>query len=297
MLFNAHNELWVIFGAGTGERRITIDGSVRESGDLAPRLGAFGGRRTFESGIGGIDWNLRGDAQHMRVESVYGVSLETSRVRVGLEGSSTFTFGDASAVRPFLEVGVRYDGGDDRHAGTGMELVSGLLFKHSRSGFWLEARGRVLALHSTADYEERGFTLTAGVQSRADGTGLSLLLSPQWGGPVQSTNATWRDDAFALLGRGLGVQNESASWRGEISYGLLAQGTGGLVTPFGELKVFGENGRRAQLGTRYRHFTDDREVQIEFTTDLVTGTGTDGYGLGEGLSLQYEVWLKGQFRF
>lgn len=296
-LFNGRDELWAILGAGTGERRVTVEGSVRESGELSPKLAAFGGRRTFEAGPGGIDWNLRGDAQHMRVESVYGVPIETSRVRLGLEGSSTFALGEASAVRPFLELGVRYDTGGDAHAGTGMELVSGAVFRHSRSGFWLEGRGRVLMLHSSADYEERGFSLTAGLQPRSDGAGMSLLVSPQWGGPVRSANAIWRDEAFTRLGRGRGFSNEAGSWRAEASYGLVTPRTGGLLTPFGELKVFDDDRGRARLGTRYRNFTPDREVQIELSSGLATRTTVDGSVPSEGLNLQYEIWLRGELRF
>lgn len=290
-------EAWIILGAGQGERRTLVDGQLHESGEFTPKIGAVGGRRKFESGIAGIDWEMRGDVEHMSLTSIYDKPISANRARFGLEGSSTVQFGSAAFARPFLEVGVRYDEGAGRHTGAGVELVGGVVFRHAGSGFWLEARGRSLVLHATDDYEESGFSLTAGLQPRADGTGLSLLLSPRWGGMTESSNAIWRDHGLNMAGpTGAMLQGEQ-SVRAEFAYGFLAPYSGAMVQPFGEIQGSGEFSRRARLGARYRRMTDSHQLELEVSSDVTTGDWLIHQDPFAQADLQYGFELRGNLRF
>ena len=294
---NRQTEAWIILGAGQGERRTLVDGQLHESGELAPKLGAVGGRRKFESGIAGIDWEMRGDVEYMSLMSVYDMPISANRARFGLEGSSTLQFGSDAFARPFLEVGVRYDEGAGRHTGAGVELVGGVLFRHAGSGFWLEARGRSLVLHATDDYEETGFSLTAGLQPRTDGTGLSLLLSPRWGGMTESSNAIWRDHGLNLAHQGRGMAQDKRSMRAEFAYGFLAPRSGAMVQPFGEVQASGEFSRRARLGARYRHRTESHHLELEVSSDVATGESLNHAEPFSETDLQYDFALRGNLRF
>lgn len=290
-------EAWIILGAGHGERRTLVDGQFHESGELTPKLGAVGGRRKFESGIAGIDWEMRGDVEHMSLTSIYDKPISANRARFGLEGSSTVQFGSAAFARPFLEVGVRYDEGAGRHTGAGVELVGGVVFRHAGSGFWLEARGRSLVLHATEDYEESGFSVTVGLQPSADGTGLSLLLSPRWGGMTESSNAIWRDHGLNMAGpTGAMLQGEQ-SVRAEFAYGFLAPYSGAMVQPFGEVQDSGEFSRRARLGARFRRMTDSHQLELEVSSDVTTGNWLIHQDPLAQADLQYDFELRGNLRF
>ena len=297
-LFNDRTEAWFILGTGSGERSTEIGDGPKKSVQLTPQVSAFGGRRALGRGSSVIDWEVRGDAASVRLQSDDDLSVSTHRIRLGLEGSSTFVLPNAATVQPFAEMNVRVDGGDGSMNGTGVEFASGVQYRHPTSRFWLETRGRILLLRTAGEYEERGFSLTAGLQAREDGTGLSLTFSPQWGAQATGTQAFWREDALDnLLGHALGRRPRGESWRAEVGYGLYAPHTGGLLTPFGELNVLSETQRQARLGARYRHSTNAGELSLEFSSDVVTTTVPNLVAPDPSTESQVEIWFKGQLRF
>ena len=303
---NNHTEVWAILGAGWGEADHD-NGVIQESSDLSVALGAFGGRRTFGEDSGGMNWAIRADAAFIRLwtddgmQSVDDLSVKANRLHLGLEASYPFELANSGMVRPFVEAGVRHDGGDGNNTGAGLELVSGLRYESDASGFWLEARGRVLVLHSADDdYEERGFSLTAGLQPSSDGTGLSFLLSPQWGRPIENMESMWRgSDTFNSLNRNLEArQHRGGSLRVEFSYGFARPRTGGVVAPFGELEVADETSHRARLGTRYHLLADGFELKVELSSNVGIRTMRNNtWALDNGMNTDHDVWLKGELRF
>ena len=303
LLLNERTEVWAILGAGWGEADYG-SGEMRESTDLTVGLGAFGGRRSFGTASGGMNWTVRADAAFLRLwqdDKMQSVDdLNLSRLHLGLEASYPFTLrNDAGRVRPFVEAGVRHDGGDGSHTGVGLELVSGLNYESHISGFWLEARGRVLVVHSADnDYEERGISLTAGLRPRNDGTGLSLSLSPQWGRPDDNLGNTWQAaNTLGSVGRNRLAPSRSGSLRAEFSYGIATPGAGGLVTPFGELEVADETSRRARLGTRYHVLGQGYELKVELSSNLGVMKNRDTLTADNNMSMDYGVWLNGELRF
>ncbi len=302
LLLNERTEVWAILGAGWGEAEHT-DGSVRESTDLSVALGAFGGRRMFSADSGGMNWALRADAAFIRLwtddgmQSVDDLAVNASQLRLGLEASHPFMLKNSAMVRPFADVGVRYDGGDGDNTGAGIEFASGLRYDSAASGFWLEARGRILVLHSEDDdYEEQGFSLSAGLQPYSDGTGLSLLLSPRWGGSVEGTEAMWRPNVSGLLHRGIQEQRRLGSLHTELSYGFLAPNTGGVITPFTEFDVTDEAGYRAKSGARYHLVSGGNKVKLELSSNLTALPVHGISAIDTDTSPSHEIWLTAELQ-
>ncbi len=145
------------------------------------------------------------------------------------------------ALEPFLESAVRRDGGDGL-TGNGVEHLAGLRFTSSR--LQIEARGRLLAVHTVDGAKEEGVSLTARLSPRQDGAGLSMSLSPQWGAPTGAADALWQERMPRLPGSQVGSRTVAA----DVGYGVLL--VRGVLTPFAAARVAGY-GRRVRLGTRF----------------------------------------------
>ena len=170
------------------------------------------------------------------------------RYRVGLETSYTTRWSNGATLTPFVEVAGRRDDGDGE-VGNGVEVAGGVRLAHPGSGFGLEARGRVLALHAAAGYREHGFGVTARLTpGGTDGRGLSVALTPGWGSPVGGADALWREQAFGGVGVGA-FAGDGASMDARVGYGF-AMRAGQVVTPFGEVGVYGAEHRRLRAGVR-----------------------------------------------
>ncbi len=241
-------ELRGVLGAGTGEARHKPGGGARETGDLSMRMASAGVRRELPP-FEGIDLAARADAGtvHMEVDNgpgaIAGVSADSWRLRLGLEASRRFALDENdAALTPFVEAAARRDGGDGL-AGTGLEVAGGV--RYSAPGVEVEARGRMLAAHTEDGAREHGMSLTARVGPGAQGRGLSLSFSPRWGAAENGARALWRDEMPQPSANGTGP-----AMNARIGYGV-GLSREGLLTPFAETGLVGNEDRRLRLGTRF----------------------------------------------
>ncbi len=84
---------------------------------------------------------------------------DTSRLRVGIEGSWNLALGDGGRLRPRLEIGARRDGGD-AETGLGIELGGGVSWTDPGLGLSLDLSGRTLLMHDDGDLADRGVSLS-----------------------------------------------------------------------------------------------------------------------------------------
>ena len=233
--------LWGMMGLGRGTADLDLGADRKEMGiDL--RMAAFGGRNELAQ-VGGVDLALKGDAFAASVgsEAVSGlrsVRGDTRRTRLMLEGSRTLQVSPESQLTPSVEVGVRLDGGD-AETGAGMELAGSMSYLHQPTGLSVEARGHWLAAHQAQDFRERGFGVTVRLDPGADGTGLSLQVSPAWGAQSSGAGTMWNNQGMMGAGSVAGT-GEELGWlpgwtQGEVGYGMRTWGGRGLLTPFGRL--------------------------------------------------------------
>ena len=229
---------WGLAGWGTGDMTIRFDdGSMTPvRTDLSMQLGAVGARGALltQDGTGGMDLALKTDAFFVRMESEAAAnSAETtadaSRVRLVLEGGRTFAVGGGATIRPLLELGLRYDGGD-AETGAGVELGGGVSYADAASGLSVDARARMLAAHADSDYEEWGASATVRLDPGGTGRGLSLSLAPTIGVSSSATQRLWG----ARDARGLAPGGEFDAARGlraEAGYGMSLFGDRFTGTP------------------------------------------------------------------
>lgn len=170
------------------------------------RLGLFEARRRFTNWLG-----LRADAAWARLatgdgdETVDGRRAAVDQQRLGIELSPSTHLG-GFAVEPFAEASARRDGGAGQ-TGSGLEVSGGL--RAVGGPVRIDARGRILLLHSARGYEERGLGVTLTIGSLAAEEGFSLSVSPRWGGSSSATFALWNE---TLPGRARAGTPEREAW-------------------------------------------------------------------------------------
>ena len=229
---------WGLAGWGTGDMTIRFDDGVMDPvrTDLSMQMGAIGARGGLltQEGPSGMDLALKTDAFFVRVESEAAVnSVETqadaSRVRLVLEGGRTFAVGGGATIRPLLELGVRYDGGD-AETGAGVEVGGGVAYADAASGLSVDARARMLAAHADSDYEEWGASATVRLDPGETGRGLSLSLAPTIGTASSATERLWGARDARGLAPG-GAFEAARGLRAEAGYGMSLLGDRFTGTP------------------------------------------------------------------
>ena len=235
-------------GAGLGEARHAPGGdAAKESSDLWMLMGSVGlrGRIVSESWL---DLTARADGGYARLwtadgnQTVDRLLADGWRGRLGLEVAPRLALGDGAALVPFAEVAGRQDGGDGL-TGTGLELAGGL--RLSTGLLHVEARGRMLAVHTAEEARERGVSLTARLSPQPDGSGLSLAVAPRIGVAAGAADALWAE----AMPRPAAASGAEAALDARIGYGAALPGGDGLLTPFAEAGL-GEGSSRVRIGTR-----------------------------------------------
>ena len=293
---DARSEVWAFLGVGRGEIEIDPmdEDAARDKSGVRMWMGSVGGRRALAPS-GALDLALLGDLGFARVETdkdlevanIGRLTTDTWRARFGVEGSHTIEL-ERGVLTPFLEVAGRWDGSSDGNDEAGVELAGGLYLADPASGLGIEARGRALALHTAEDYDEFGGSVTASLSPRADGTGLSLSLTPRWGAETEGANALWREAGLERLERD-STDADALSLDARAGYGIDA--AGGLLTPFGELGLLERDSRRVRLGVRFEG--EDPALQKRLSLEL-SGERYDGRG---DASPEHRVGLIGRLRF
>ncbi|MDE0690609.1 MAG: Ig-like domain-containing protein [Gammaproteobacteria bacterium] len=290
----ADSEVWVIGGFGSGEAdlsRTHVMGT--QSSDLSMAMAVGGLRRALAMEFGGADLSLRGDAGFLSLETdsgmmaVDGLSASVSRLRLGLEASW-----EGESATPFVEVSGRFDGGDGQTGG-GLELAGGLRILNAESGFGLEAKGRVLAMHTGEGYSESGIGVTASFEPGAGGRGITFRLSPRWGGSADATDLFWNESGgvrdASQYAYGL---HRAQTWGldAALGYGFGLRSMPGIVTPFGQMDVTGDQDQRIRVGVRYGLMQGLLGgTQVELSAERVDG---EMYRTGET-----RVLVSGRARF
>ena len=231
---NERLSLWGAVGYGVGDlalRSERADDTI-ETG-LESTLAAFGGRGVFSRRAGGLKLAVVSDALFTNTVSeaamgLMGAEGASSRVRLMLEGSGSMLLPNGAVLRPTLEAGLRYDGGD-AETGAGVEIGGGLAFSARRLSVELNVRG--LLAHEDAEYEEWGFSGSLKWQPNEDGSGWAMEAGSSWGDTASGVNALWSRQDASGLARAAGM-DAARRFHAEFGYGLEGRRGRALWVPF-----------------------------------------------------------------
>ena len=250
-------EVWAIAGAGWGDVDLDRSATAQEGeADLSMWMLSAGGRRTLASGD---EWNfaLTGDAGILEMQTDGGVGIiddmnvDVGRVKLAFEGERVISMENGNRFAVFGQVGGRHDSGDGE-TGSGVELMGGVRYD-SAGRFRVEAKARLLSLHSAGGYDENGVSLSAIVRPRPDGSGMSLALSSYLGTGMSANNASL-EQGYGYPGRRMedyGFESDAWGMDARIGYALKVRRLSGLLTPFASFDMAGDDGHGMRMGLRY----------------------------------------------
>ena len=234
-------EAWGAAGYGTGELSVTPkkpgtdEDGVTIRGDLDLRMAAAGLRGNLLDGAGdGLTLTAKTDAMIVQTASdaargpdggnLAAARATVTRLRLGMEGSRSISFGDGATLTPSVEIGMRHDGGD-AETGFGMDVGGGLAWSDTARGIAAELRGRGLLTHEADGFRERGLSgsLSWDPQPAADRgprASLTQTLGGQAGGGMNALLS--RDTLAGLAGNDNGDDRRRLEAR--FGYGFAALG-------------------------------------------------------------------------
>ena len=251
--------VWGMLGVGKGKATLDDGDSEPVGTDLDMWMGAAGARNELARWLD-LDWALKADAFHVRIESearedlLPAVGADAYRMRAALEGSRSWKELDGPEVLTGnVELGGRTDGGD-ADDGLGVELGGGLAYAHPEMGLDVSARGRSVLAHQAWGFEDWGFSLAASFDPGAPGRGLHLSIEPAWGNSASGVDEMWRTARLAEASQnGSGDTRPAAdpdmALAAQAGYGLGLMDDRALLTPFGATTLSDEHSW-VRLGTR-----------------------------------------------
>ena len=270
-------QVWGAAGWGRGGLEITPESGAALEADLRNSMAAAGARAVL-MGAGGLEIALRSDLLWTETASDGTAALAeavgtASRGRLMLEGAGQIQ-GLGGVVRPKVEGGVRYDGGD-AETGRGFEVGGGLDW--ARGSLTLQVNGRMLVAHADKSYEEWGYSGSLVYEPGADGLGLQMRVGSSAGAAASGIRNLWALENASGLVRG-GAVPFAQRFAAEVGYGL---GRGTLWYPY---FVADDSGRM-----RYG---------LKLSSGRTMGVGLE-FGRREGVDLgpQDAMLLRGELRF
>ena len=247
--------LWA--GGGFGRGGLTLDDSEEDAqeSDITQWSVGGGGSVTLLSG----DWLVAGGTTALKLKAdgflagasvpesenklLEELSVSVNQVRAAIEASHAQFFAGGGSLKPALEIGGRYDGGDGE-TGAGLEVGGGLTYADAGSGLTVAATGRALVLRE--NYGEWGVSGLLQWDPDAAGHGLMMSVRPTFGVTASGVNGLWEHGTLDLLsGSQPGGRVEA-----EIGYGLPAFGMTGVLTPFAGAALTDAGAYSLSVGSR-----------------------------------------------
>ena len=221
-------QVWGAAGWGRGGLEITPESGAALEADLMNSMAAAGARAVL-MGAGGLEIALHSDFLWTETASDGTAALAeavgtANRGRLMLEGAGQIQ-GLGGVVRPKVEGGVRYDGGD-AETGRGFEVGGGLDW--ARGSLTLQLSGRMLVAHADESYEEWGYSGSLVYEPSADGLGLQMRVGSSAGAAASGIRNLWALENASGLVRG-GAVPFAQRFDAEVGYGL---GRGTLWYPY-----------------------------------------------------------------
>ena len=244
--------LWATVGYGGGQLEVDDEAAEVQSSDMT-RLGAAGGLEASLSDEqllpgGTTSVTARGEGAYTWTD-VAGRGLieplmaQVWRGRLAIEGAHERALPWGSRIRPALEVGVRYDGGEGL-AGAGVE-IGGRLRYAEPWGLKIEGRARMLVAHQSG-YREWAAGGRLSLDLGRGRQGLSVSVAPSYGRTASGVDRLWKSGAMNLVTSGTSASQGRVD--AELNYGMLVADGHALITPYGGITAIEDGTRRYKVG-------------------------------------------------
>ena len=261
--------IWAMAGVGVGEATFVrdLDRSVQRppASDVTLRMGSAGLRSELLQ-FGGFELALRGDAGIASLATadgptaLDGLAVTAQRVRVGVEAGYALDSAGGGTLKPFLDIGGRFDGGDGQ-TGFGVEVAAGVRYRSATVGF--EAKARTLAMHAADDYAETGASAMLMITPQG-GNGLRFSLAPRWGGSAAGQELFWnQEEVFRTDSARSGHRRDRDKWgmAARLGYDFGLRRAKGAVSPFVEYDLNQRDRQETRFGIGY---VAERAKRLQF---------------------------------
>ena len=248
--------LWATLGYGGGSLEVDDEAAEAAASDLTRIAGAGGlqasltDRYLLPGGTTSVTAKGEGSYTWTAVAGsglIEALTVQVWRGRLAVEGAHERELPWGASIRPAVEVGVRYDGGDGM-PGAGVEVGGGLRYLVPW-GLTLEGRGRYLAAHQSA-YQEWAAGGRLSLDLTDNRQGLSVSLAPSYGHTASGVQHLWTSGISNLDPAAAAGRAPLGRLDAEISYGIPVADHHLLITPFGGASLTGDGSQRYQLGGR-----------------------------------------------
>ncbi len=275
--------VWGLAGYGTGSLTLTPTGQSAMRTDMDMTMGAVGVRGTLmeaHTRNGGVNLAVKGDAIGVRTTSdrtggLSAADADVTRIRLGLEGSRSFSLEGGAQLTPSVEFGVRRDDGD-AETGAGVDVVGGIAWSDPAHGMAVSLQARKLIDHESEGTGHHGLMGSITWEPSPD-RGPSLTLRQSVGG--------WSSGGMHALFARRAPDNVSRADRSSLDprtdlslgYGMMAFG-GFRVTP--EVGVgLSASGRDYSAGWRLA-VLDSLSLSVRAVHHDAAADGTDDDRVG-----------------
>ena len=286
--------LWASGGFGFGG--VTLDDSEEDAqeADLTQWSVGAGGSVTLLS----TDWFIAGGTTAVKLKAegflagatvaenesklIQELTVGVNQARAAIEASHAQHFAGGGSLRPSLEIGGRFDGGDGE-TGVGLEVGGGLTYADPGSGLTVAGTGRALVIRD-GNYGEWGLSGLIQLDPNAAGHGLMMSVRPTFGVTASGVSGLWEHGTLDLLSGG-----EAAGGRveAEIGYGLAAFGTAGVLTPYAGASLTDAGAHSLSLGGRL-----ELGPAFDLTLELERSDSAD-----PDTAAEHDITLEGSFNW
>ena len=256
--WSANSGVWTMASFGAGDVELSDPDMASEQAETSLLAFAAGidlrlitAQSGFSLAVKGAAWTGQMDLDE-NASRISGLAVNVRRIQMSFEGAYRIGLASQGMFQPFVEAGVRGDGGDGQ-TGAGLEMGGGTRLALPSAGLRFTGQGRVLVAHK-GNVDEWGF---GGMLSYSPGgnTGPTLELGSSTGHMFGGTQKIWNDTAW-LTGPnrgGIGTKFQSL-----LGYGFAVRA--GTVTPYTGVEL--DRGVNTRMGAEYR-FGNRLNIRLE----------------------------------
>lgn len=265
--WNANSGIWTMASFGAGDVELSDPDMAPERSETSLQAFAAGvdlrlitAQSGFSLTVKGAAWTGQMDLDE-NTSRISGLAVNVRRVQMSFEGAYRIGLASKGMFQPFIEAGMRGDGGDGQ-TGLGVELGGGARLALPSAGLRFTGQGRALVAHK-GNIDEWGFGGMLSY-SHGDHTGPTLELGSYTGHTLGGTQKIWNDAAwFAEHTRG------RAKTRLQSLLGYGFEVSTGTVMPYTGIEL--ERGVNTRMGAEYR-FGDRLSVRLEASNRIASHT-------------------------